>query len=175
MERKYQLVAWTENSSDSENARLYMIPSIESEVQASLISDLARIHKEEHAAHGVISLDLARRAIKVYENMSRYKILTGHFGDGIRYLFFAAQYCILEDDSNWAYMETDRGSYSYFCGKLRHEFVRLCEDGLRLAEKFRRKDVLQEGKPKLMLEMYGEHTREAMDFQRLLHAYSLNC
>lgn len=174
MERKYQLVAWTENSSDSENARLYMIPSLEWEVRATMIEDLAKIHREEHNCCGVISSDLARRAIKVYENMSRFEILTGHPGKGIRYLFFAAQYCILEDDSNWAYMETDRGSYSYFCGKLRHEFVRLCEEGLRLAEKFRREDVLHELKPMLMLEMYSEHTREAMDFQRLLHAYSLN-
>ena len=42
-----------------------------------------------------------------YENMSRFEILTGHPGDGIRYLFFAAKYCILEDDFNWAYYDTD--------------------------------------------------------------------
>lgn len=174
MERKYQLVAWTENSCDNENSRLYMIPSLESEVQASLIGDLARIHKEEHAVHGFISIDLARRAVKAYENMSRFEILTGHSGDGIRYLFFAAQYCIWEDDSNWTYMDTDLGSYSYFCGGLRHEFVRLCEEGLRLAKKFSREDVLQERMPKLMLDMYCEQAREEMDFQRLLHTYSLN-
>lgn len=174
MERKYQLVAWTENSCDNEHSRLYMIPSLESEVQASLIEDLTRIHKEEYVSHGVISIDLARRAIKAYENMSRFEILTGHLGDGIRYLFFAAQYCILEDDCSWAYYDTDLGSYSYFCGELRHEFIRLCEEGLRLAKKFSREDVLQERKPRLMLDMYSEHTREVMDFQRLWHAHSLN-
>ena len=174
MERKYQLVAWTENSSDSENARLYMIPSLEWEVRATLIEDLAKIHREERNSGGVISPDLARRAIKVYENMSRFEILTGHPGKGIRYLFFAAQYCVLDDECNWTYCDTDHGTYPYFCGELRHEFVRLCEEGLRLAEKFRREDVLHELKPMLMLEMYSEHTREAMDFQRLLHEYSLN-
>ncbi len=29
MGRKYQLVAWTQNITDKENARLYMIPSLE--------------------------------------------------------------------------------------------------------------------------------------------------
>ena len=163
MERNYQLVAWTENVTDNENARLYMIPSLESEVQASLIEDIAQIHKEEYRRHGVISIDLARRAVRAFENMSRFKILTGHQGDGIRYLFFAAQYCILEDDCNWAYYDTDLGSYSYFCGELRHEFVRLCEEGMRLAKKFKREDVLLEKKPKHMLELYFEHTREERD------------
>jgi hypothetical protein len=92
MERKYQLVAWTQNITDNENARLYMIPSLECEVQADLITDLAFIHREEYKFNGPISLDLARRAIKAYENMSKFEILTGHPGDGIRYLFFAAKY-----------------------------------------------------------------------------------
>ena len=46
MERKYQLVAWTENVTDSENARLFMTPSLKSEAQVSLIDDIAEIHKE---------------------------------------------------------------------------------------------------------------------------------
>ena len=163
MDRKYQLVAWTENISDKENASLYMIPSLECEVQADLVTDLTFIHQEEYKFHGPISLDLARRAVLAYENMSRFEILAGHLGDGIRYIFFAARYCILEDDFNWAYYDTDLGSYSYFCGELRHEFVRLCEEGMRLAKKYRREDILQEVKPKQMLELYFEHTQEERD------------
>ena len=166
MERKYQLVAWTENITDKEDARLYMIPSLESEVQADLVTDLAFIHQEEYKFNGPVSLDLARRAIKTYESMSRFEILTGHHGDGIRYLFFAAQYCIWEDGSNWTYWDTDLGSYSYFCGELRHEFVRLCEEGQRLAKKYRREDILQERKPKQMLELYYEHTQEDRDLDQ---------
>ena len=153
MERKYQLVAWTENICDSENARLYMAPSLESEVQASLISDLALIHKEEYKSHGTISYNLARRAVKAYENMSRFDIFTGHPGDGIRYLFFAAQYCIWEDETNRTFRE-----------KLRLEFARLCEKGMHLAKKYRREDVLLEKKPRHMLELYYEHTPEKSDF-----------
>jgi len=160
MEKKYQLVAWTKNVADAEKARLYMIPSLESEVQASLIADLAFIHQEEYKFHGRISVDLARRAIKAYENMSRFEYLTRHIGDSIRYLFFAAQYCIWEDDCNWAYYDTDLGHYSHFCGELRHEFVRLCEKAMYLARKYRREDILQERKPKDMLALYCEYTQE---------------
>ena len=163
MERNYQLVAWTENITDKENARLYMIPSLECEVQADLVTDLTFIHREEYKVDGPVSLDLARRAVLAYERMSRFEILSGHPGDGIRYLFFAARYCIWEDDRDWVYHDTDLGSYSYFCGELRHEFIRLCEEGMRLAKKFRREDVLLEVKPKQMLELYFEHTQEERD------------
>ena len=150
MEKNYQLVAWTENVADEERARLYMIPSLESEVQASLIADLTFIHREEYKCHGRISEDLARRAIRAYENMSRFEYLTGHVGDSIRYLFFAAKYCIWEDDCR----DTDSGHYSQICGELRQEFIRLCERGIELARKYRREDILQERKPKHMLELY---------------------
>ena len=168
MERKYQLVAWTENITDKEDARLYMIPSLECEVQADLVTDLAFIHKEEYKFDGPASLNFSRRAVLAYERMSRFEILSGHPGDGIRYLFFAAWYCIWEDDRDWVYYDTDLGSYSYFCGELRHEFIRLCEKGMRLAKKFRREDVLLEGKPKQMLEMYYEQTQEERDLERHL-------
>ena len=172
MERNYQLVAWTENITDKENARLYMIPSLECEVQADLVTDLTFIHREENKSHGYISLDLARRAVLAYERMSRFEILSGHPGDGIRYLFFAAWYCIWEDDRDWVYYDTDLGSYSYYCGELRHEFIRLCEEGMHLAKKFRREDILQEEKPKRMLEMYYEQTQEARDLHRHLNTVS---
>ena len=173
MERKYQLVAWTQNITDNENARLYMIPSLECEVQADLVTDLTFIHREEYKSHGHISLGLARRAIKAYENMSRFEILTGHGGDGIRYLFFAANYCIWEDDCNWVYYDTDLGSYSYLCGELRHEFIRLCKEGIRLARKHRREDVLQEDKPRQMLELYYEQTQEERDLWQ--HLKEVSC
>ena len=168
MERNYQLVALTENITDKEDARLYMIPSLECEVQADLLTDLTFIHREEYKFDGPVSLDLARRAVLACERMSRFEILTGHTGDGIRYLFFAAWYCIWEDDRDWVYYDTDLGSYSYYCGELRHEFIRLCEEGLRLAKKFRREDVLLEEKPKRMLEMYYEQTQEDRDLERHL-------
>ena len=173
MEKKYQLVAWTENITDKEDARLYMIPSLECEVQADLVTDLASIHREEYKFDGPASLDFSRRAVLACERMSRFEILSGHPGDGIRYLFFAAKYCIWVDDRDWVYYDTDLGSYSYFCGELRHEFMRLCEEGIRLAKKYRREDVLLEEKPKRMLEMYYEQTQEDRDLER--HLKEISC
>lgn len=133
MEKKdYQLVAWTENVADLENARLFMDPALERDVQDSLIEDVARIHRHEYRNHGLLSLDLAVEAVRACENMSRFKLLTGHYGDGIRYLFFAARYCLRDE--------------------LRHELARLCEEALRLAKKYGREDVLQEQTPRRVLD-----------------------
>jgi hypothetical protein len=77
------------------------------------------------------------------------------------------------DDREWVYYDTDLGCYSYFCGALRDEFMRLCEEGMRLAKKFRREDVLQEGKPKRMLEMYYEQTQECRDLKK--HLKNMSC
>ena len=165
------MVAWTKNITDKENARLHMIPSLESEVQASLINDLTWIHLEENRQNGYISTDLARRAIMSYRKLSRFELLTGHTGDAIRYLLFAAEYCILEDscnwdDCNWVYYDTDLGSYSYFCGKLRPEFEMLCEEAVALARKHGREHILLEDKPQRMLEIYWGQTQEERDLQR---------
>ena len=172
MEKNYQLVAWTKDITDKENGRLYMIPSLESEVQASVAEDLARVHIEENKRHGRISTDLAIRTLRAYRNMSRFKIFTGHPGDGIRYLFFAAEYCIWEDscnwdDCNWVYYDTDLGSYSHFCGKFRHEFEILCEEAIVLARKHGQEHIFLEGTPKRMLEIYREQNKEVRDLYRI--------
>ena len=73
MEKNYQLVAWTRKITDRENARLYMIPSLECEVQADLVTDLTFIHQEEYKFDGPVSLDLARRAVRAYEKMSEFE------------------------------------------------------------------------------------------------------
>ena len=166
MEKKYQLVAWTKDIKDKENARLYMTPSLESEVMDSVLNDLKWVHREENKSHGTISLHLARRAVRACRRVSRYKIFTGHPGDGIRYLFFAARYCIIQDDFNWFYYDTDLGSYSYFCGELSQEFKMLCEEGMALARKYGLEHILKEEKPKRMLELYREHTQENRDLKR---------
>lgn len=44
--------------------------------------------------------------------------------------------------------------FEILTGKLRHEFVRLCNEALQLAKKYRREDVLNERTPKMILEIY---------------------
>ena len=113
MVKKHELVAWTTNIADNENGRLYLAPSIEAEIRQALIDDLGAIHREEYSTQGVISTSLARRAIKANENMARY-------------LFFAARHCLKENNLR---------------RKFRGEFIRLCEDGRRLAGKYSREDI----------------------------------
>lgn len=172
MEKKYQLAAWTENVNDMEDSRLYMIPSVEFEIQAALIADLADCHREEYRNHCVINIDLARRTIKAYERMARFEILTGHYGDGIRYLFFAARYCIKEDSFNRTSRDNVSGRYSCLCRELRSEFTRLCKKALALAGKHRREDILLETRPKEILEFYYEHVPESRDCDRLVKKLS---
>ena len=166
MEKKYQLVAWTRNIADKENAKVFMIPSLENEVQLSLLDDLGKVHAEEYKCNGFLGVDLARKGLMACQNMARFKILTGHHADGIRYLFFAARYCIWEDGADWVYYDTDLGSYSFFCGKLRPEFEMLCEEAIALARKYGMEHVLQEETPKRMVEQYRENNREFHDLAR---------
>ncbi len=168
MGKKYQLVAWTRNVTDSENARLNMIPSLEWEIQEPYFREITRCQQEEKEHGGFISLSLARRFVRAYEQNARFEFLTGHFGQGIRWLCKAALYCIWEDGFNWAYWDTDLGSYSCFCGELRHEFARLCKEAVSLAKKHSREDVLLEKEPSMMLEQYLEHTQEERDLQTYL-------
>ena len=165
MERKYQLVAWTRNITDPENARLYMIPSLEYEMQGPFIEEIGRCQQEAKKHGGRISPELARRFVRVYEQNAGFEFLLGHHGAGVRWLCIAALYCIWEDDCNWAYHDNDLGRYSRFCGELRHEFVRLCEKALALARKYRCEYVLQEKSPKRMMDYYLEHTCEDRDLQ----------
>ena len=139
MEKKYQLVAWTTNITDKESAKLQMIPSLESEIRASLISDLSDIHKEDYRCGYRISIGMARRAMLACEKLSRYYIFTGRYADGIRYLFFAAQYCVR--------------------GNLMQEFRMLCEEAISLAERHGREYILAEPKPRRLLDLL--HTKKS--------------
>ena len=168
MEKKYQLVAWTRNSSDKENARLYVVPSVEIDLLEPLVTELRECRKEQHQADGVISIGLARRFIKINEQAARLYILTGHIDDAIRFFLLAADFCIYEDDLNWACYDTDLGNYSHFCGVLRHEFESLCEEAISLAGKYSLENVLKEDKPKRTLTYYYEHTQEERDLQNHL-------
>ena len=173
MEKKYQLVAWTKNITDKENARLYVIPSVKLDLIEPLITEITecRNHLEKDGGH--ISIELARRFIKVYEQSARLEILTGNIAQAIRFLLQAADYCIFEDCGvNWVYYDTDLGNYSYFCGKLRHEFFYYCEEALSLAHKYGLEQVLDEKSNKWTLEHYWEQTKEERDLERHLKMMS---
>ena len=172
MEKKYQLVAWTKNITDKENARLYVIPSVKHDLTEPFITEVTECRNQQEKDGGYVNTELARRFIKVYEQSARFEILTGNIADAIRFILQAADCCIEEDawndDLNWVYYDTDLGSYSYFCGKLRNEFIRYCEEALSLAHKYRFEQILEEDTPKRTLELYWEQTAEGRDLERHL-------
>ena len=172
MEKKYQLVAWTKNITDKENARLYVVPSVMCDLIESLLKEVTQCRKKQAKDGGHIILELARRFIKVYEQSAELEILTGNIDQAIRFFLQAAYYCILEDDLNWFDYDTDLGSYSYFCGKLSAEFVYYCEKALSLARKYGFEYVLDEKNPKWTLKFYWEHTQEGRDLNRHLKEMS---
>ena len=172
MEKKYQLVAWTKNITDKENARLYVVPSVKSDLIEPLNKDLTVCRKQEEKDGGYISLELARRFIRIYEQAARLEILTGNIDQAIRFFLQAADYCIWEDSFNWVYYDTDLGSYSHFCGELRHEFVWYCENALSLARKYGYEHTLEEENPKRTLELYLEENQEERDLERHLREMS---
>ena len=171
-EKKYQLVAWTKNINDKENARLHLIPSVELDLQEHLIKELNKCQMLLEANNGHLTLKLARRFIRAYEQSARLDIRTGHIDCAIRFLLKAAEYCIREDDLNWAYYDSDLGQYSHFCGELRYEFERFCEEAVSLARKHGLQHILQEAGPKQTIELYLEDTQEERDLRRHLKEMS---
>ena len=172
MEKKYQLVAWTKNITDKENARLYVVPSVKLDLTEPLIKEVTECRKLEKKDGGYISLKLARQYIKVYDRSARLEILTGNIDQAIRFFLQAADYCIWEDCFNWVYYDSDLGSYSHFCGELRREFIWYCEQALMLARKYGYEHILEEKSPKQTLKLYLEDTQEERDLERHLNEMS---
>ena len=172
MEKKYQLVAWTKDITDKENARLCVVPSVKLDLIEHLIKEITECRKQQEKDGGFISFELARRFIRAYDQSARIDILTGDIGQAIRFFLRAADYCIWEDSFNWVYYDTDLGSYSLFCGELRHEFIWYCEEAIALARKHGLEHILEERKIRRTLELYLEHTQEERDLERHLKEMS---
>ena len=140
MEKKYQLVAWTKNITDRENARLYVVPSVELDLMEPLITEVSECQRLQKKDGGRVSPQLARRFIRVYEASARLDIFTGNFDYAIRFLLQAADYCIWEDDYNSPY----------------YQFVAYCEEAISLARKYGFEYVLEEKRPKQTLKLFGD-------------------
>ncbi len=167
--KKYELVAWTRNLEGRDTPEIRMIPSLHHEMQEPYYREIARCREEEEKRSGKIDVDLACRFIRAYEETARYMFRTGYYGDGLRFLRMAAFYCIWSDDDAWVYWDTDLGSYTCFCGRLRGEFLRLCKEMITLACRYGRHDILTERKSKDILDIYREQTREDRDLVRHLN------
>ena len=164
--KKYELVAWTRNLEGRDTPEIRMIPSLHHEMQEPYYREITRCREEERT--GKLDEHLASRFVRAYEEAARYMIRTGYYADGLRFLRMAAFYCIWSDDNAWVYWDTDLGSYTCFCGKMRGEFLRLCRELITLAERYQRYDILTERRSRDLLEIFREQTREERDLARHL-------
>lgn len=123
MDRKYELVAFTENVTDAENARLYMIPELELELQEPLYTKLSGCYLEKRQNNGIIDAALAQKFLSVYEECARLDFLTGHPKDGIVFLCMACEYAAMHDE-------------------LAFEFIRLRDEATAMAHKHDCMEVL---------------------------------
>lgn len=156
MEKKYQLVAWTRKSSEKELPELRLIPSLHYEMQEKYIREISRyLNSDESIGNRCLKL------AELYEKNADFYFITGHYGDGIRFLCKAALYSI--DDDQWVEYDTDLGSYSYLCGLSGQEFIRLYDRFRKMVEKYRRYDILLEDEPQLIEKIHNDLVQENKD------------
>lgn len=163
--KKYQLVAWTHNVTGQKEPEVRMIPSLHLEMQEPYFREIGKCQQEEKRRSGCLDEELAARFVRVYEQNARFLFRTGYYGEGLRFLRKAAFYCIYSDDQAWTFWDTDLGSYMYFCGKLRGEFLRLVKEFITLSRKYNRLDILTEKESMDLLETYRAQTQEEVDLE----------
>lgn len=159
--KKYQLAAWTRNS--DKGVEIRMVPSLHHEMQESFFKEIARCYDKEEKG-----IDVSEQLMRAFEKNADFLLTTGHYGDGLRLIRKAALHCIYSDDDAWYFWDSDLGSYMYFLGKMRKDFLRLCRKFIDLAEAYGRKDILNEPDSVELLTIYMEQTQEDRDLRKHL-------
>jgi hypothetical protein len=156
-EKKYQIVAWTRNTKDGE-VEVRMIPEVHHQAQEHLFDGIAECNRKGDSA-------LARRVL-LLEQSGDFNLMTGHYGEGLRFLREAALAC-LEPDSEWTVLDDESGSHPYFIGKTRWDFLRLYEKFHEMVRKYCRPDILMEKESRLLEDLYEGQARVGKDLQGL--------
>lgn len=129
-EKKYQIVAWTRNTKDGE-VEVRMIPEMHHQVQEHLFNGIAECNHKGDSA-------LARRVL-LLEQSGDFNLMTGHYGEGLRFLRSAALAC--------------------FHSQIRWDFRRLYEKFHEMIRKYCRPDILMEKESRLLEELHERHVR----------------
>ena len=133
-EKKYELVAWTRNTSNGE-VEVRMTPELHHQAQEHLFKGIAKCRRKGDSA--------LLQKVHLLEQSGDFNLMTGHYGEGLRFLRAAALAC-LEPDSEWTMLDHESGSYPYFSGQTRWEFLLLYGKFHEMVRKFGRTDTLME-------------------------------
>ena len=129
-EKKYQIVAWTRNTKDGE-VEVRMIPEVYHQAQEHLFNEIAECNRKGDSAQ-------ARRVL-LLEQSGDFNLMTGHYGEGLRFLRSAALAC--------------------FQSQTRWDFLRLYEKFHETVKKHSRPDILMEKESRLLDELYQGQAR----------------
>ena len=129
-EKKYQIVAWTRNTKEGE-VEVRMIPEMHHQVQKHLFDGIAECNRKGDSAQ-------ARRVL-LLEQSGDFNLMTGHYGEGLRFLRSAALAC--------------------FQSQTRWDFLRLYEKFHETVKKHSRPDILMEKESRLLEDLYNQQVR----------------
>ena len=148
-EKRYQLVAWTRNVGKGE-VEVRMSPELHHQTQEHLFEGIAECNRKGKSG-------MARK-ISLLEQSADFNLMTGHYGEGLRFLREAALAC-LEPDSEWTVLDDESGSHPYFIGQTRWDFLRLYEKFHEMVKKHSRPDILMEEESRLLEDLYEGQER----------------
>ena len=100
------------------------------------------------------------------EQSGDFNLMTGHYGEGLRFIRSAALAC-LEPDSEWTVLDDESGSHPYFTGQTRWDFLRLYEKFHEMVRKYCRPDILMEKESRQLEDLYEGQARVGKDLQGL--------
>jgi hypothetical protein len=129
-EKKYQIVAWTRNTKEGE-VEVRMIPEMHHQVQKHLFDGIAECNRKGDSAQ-------ARRVL-LLEQSGDFNLMTGHYGEGLRFLRSAALAC--------------------FQSQTRWDFLRLYEKFHETVKKHSRPDILMEKESRVLEDLYNQQVR----------------
>ena len=124
-EKRYQLVAWTRNVGKGE-VEVRMSPELHHQTQEHLFEGIAECNRKGKSG-------MARK-ISLLELSADFNLMTGHYGEGLRFLRSAALAC--------------------FHSQIRWDFLRLYEKFHKMVKKFRRPDILTEQESRLLEDLH---------------------
>ena len=136
IKKRYQLVAWTRNVG-KEEVEVRMIPQLHHQTQEHLFNGIAECNRKGRSA-------LARR-ILLLEQSADFNLMTGHYGEGLRFLRTTALACL----------EPTRKRAT----PNKEEFRRLYNKFHEMVRKYSREDILMEMESRLLEERHLEQAK----------------
>ena len=125
MDRKYELIAFTKDITDAENARIFMTEDLEWTLREPFHDLVYKCQRKEKEKNSIIDLTLAQEYVSAYEKCARFEFLVGDDKYGVIFLSKACEYAAPHDE-------------------LADDFIRLRNETIATARKYGYTDLLRD-------------------------------